>query len=129
MIRPVLYGLSLYFFLSGAYMWAAPMHWYASVPGVPETGGYNSHFIRDVALAFAVSALALATAARLRDPRLAFFGAAWPVLHALFHIWIWVFHRGTATDLVALINLIGIQVPGWAALIAATSLKTSEVSA
>ncbi len=129
MSKPLLYGLSAYFLTNAALMWAAPQFWYDTVPGVMQTGGYNSHFIRDVALAFIVSAAALACGARLRDSRLALFGAAWPGLHATFHIWIWIVHRDTAFDLIALTNFLGIQLPAWAALTAATHLKTVEVSA
>ncbi|MFY0662769.1 MAG: hypothetical protein JXR15_19925 [Shimia sp.] len=128
MSRPLLYGLSIYFFTNAALMWAAPQFWYEMVPGVLQTGGFNSHFIRDVALAFVVSALALASAAHLRDQRLALFGAAWPGLHAVFHIWIWAMHREATIDLISLTNLLGIQVPAWAAFYAAIQLNTEEAS-
>ena len=128
MSRPLLYGLSIYFFTNAALMWTAPQFWYETVPGVLQTGGFNSHFIRDVALAFVVSGLALASAARFADQRLALFGAAWPVLHAIFHIWIWIAHRNTAIDLISLTNVLGIQLPAWTALIAAAQLNTLEAS-
>lgn len=128
MSRPLLYGLSIYFFTNAALMWAAPQFWYKTVPGVLQTGGFNSHFIRDVALAFFVSALALASAAHLRDQRLALFGAAWPALLAIIHIWIWIAHRDTALNLISLANFLGIQLPAWAALIAAAQLNTMEAS-
>lgn len=128
MSRPLLYGLSIYFFTNAALMWAAPQFWYETVPGVLQTGGFNSHFIRDVALAFVVSALALASAARFADQRLALFGATWPALHAVYHIWIWIVHRDTAIDLISLTNLVGIQLPAWVALIATAQLNTVETS-
>jgi hypothetical protein len=34
--------------------------WYASVPGVVETGPYNPHFVQDIGAAFLVAGLALA---------------------------------------------------------------------
>ena len=76
MSKPLLFGLSAFFISNALFMWAAPDLWYDTIPGVAQTGGFNSHFIRDIALAFVVSALALASAARLSDARLALFGAA-----------------------------------------------------
>ena len=129
MIKTMLWAVAGYFLASAAVMWAAPQPWFDAVPGVAATGGYNAHFIRDLALAFAVSGLALATGAAAGDRRLALFGAAWPCLHALFHIWIWGMHRGAALDLVALVNLAGIQLPGWLALVCAAHLPQEEALA
>jgi hypothetical protein len=50
------------------------------------------------------------------------------VLHALFHVWIWV-HRGLPADVIALTNLAGIQLPAWGALILAFRLNTKGVTA
>ena len=129
MNHPLLLGLSAYFLINAGFMWSAPIAWYDTVPGVAQTGPYNSHFIKDVALAFLVSALALMAAARLDDYRLAIFGAAWPCLHAVFHIWIWIVHRNTAVDAIAVTNLLGIQVPAWTALVAASQLKQEGAQA
>lgn len=129
MTKTVLWGCGLFFLGNAVVMWAAPYQWYQAVPGVAATGGFNDHFIRDVALAFAVSGTALIAGVRAGNREVALFGAGFPVLHAVFHIWIWGFHRGCATDLVALSNLVGIQVPAWAALIAAGHLGETEVAA
>jgi hypothetical protein len=62
------------------------------------------------------------------DRSAALCGAFWLVLHALFHVWIWV-HRGLPADVIALTNLAGIQLPAWGALILAFRLNTKGVTA
>lgn len=114
-------GLSV---VTAIYMWTATQHWYDTIPGVNFTGPLNFHFAKDVALAYLTSGVALIWAGVNHDKTVGFFGAAWLVLHALFHIWIWM-HRGAPVDLVALINLTGIQIPAFAGLILVTDL-TSE---
>lgn len=125
MHRALLYAAALYYLAAGAYMLIDPAVWYARTPGVIATGPFNSHFVRDIALAFIVSggAIALGTAGAVRQTALA--GAAWPCLHALFHLLIW-FARGLPVDLVAAVNLAGIQLPAWLALWAAWRFKTSK---
>lgn len=112
-------GLSV---LTAAYMWTATQHWYLTVPGVEQTGPMNFHFAKDVALAYLTSGVALIWAGVKHDKSAGVCGASWLVLHALFHVWIWL-HRGTPMDLVALTNLIGIQVPAFAGFISAFNLK------
>lgn len=111
-------GLSV---LTAAYMLSAPQHWYDTVPGVAETGPMNGHFATDVALAYLASGAALLWAGLRQDRTAGICGACWLVLHALFHIWIWL-HRGAPADLLALTNLAGIQIPAFAALFAALTL-------
>lgn len=111
-------GLSV---VTAAYMWIATQHWYATIPGVAQTGPMNFHFARDVALAYLASGAALLWAGGKHNKSAALCGASWLVLHALFHVWIWM-HRGFPTDMVALINLTGIQFPAFAGLFAAISL-------
>ena len=38
----------------------APLAWYDVVPGVPSTGAFNPHFVRDVGAAYLVTAMGLA---------------------------------------------------------------------
>ena len=82
--------------------------------------------MRDIALAFGMSAGALSYGALAHDRTAAICGAAWPALHALFHIWIW-FARGLPFDQIALVNLAGIQIPAWLAFTAALSLTRKEI--
>jgi hypothetical protein len=77
---------------NGLYMIVAPMAWYASVPGVVDTGPMNHHFVIDVGLAFAASGVGMLMALRRGAAAAAFAlaGATWPTLHALFHLWGWI---------------------------------------
>lgn len=128
MERHLLCGLALFHGLNAAVMWSLPRVWYDTIPGVVETGGFNTHFVRDIALVFALSGAALWAGARQDNRSLALFGAGWPVMHALFHLWIWGMHRGAALDLVAFTNLLGIQLPGWLGLWMAVRLPRREVA-
>ncbi len=62
--------------------------WYWSTPGVPDTGPYNRHFVRDIGLTFALIGACFAGGLyyqSLRVPLLAV-GSGWLVLHALLHL-------------------------------------------
>ena len=62
--------------------------WYWTTPGVPDTGPYNRHFVRDIGLTFALMAACFAGAIyfqRLRGP-LVTVGSAWLVMHAVLHL-------------------------------------------
>jgi hypothetical protein len=91
-VRTMLLILGAFHILNGFWMLAAPAIWYAAIPGVAETGSFNPHFITDIALAFVASGTGLILGATTRawaGPA-AVAGAAWPALHGLFHIWIWL---------------------------------------
>ena len=128
MWRSILFLIAAAHFVNALYMWFAPHAWYEAVPGVAMMGPFNLHFVRDIALAFGMSAGALAYGAARIDRTAAVCGAAWPALHALFHIWIW-FARGVPFDGIALVNLTGIQIPAWLALAAALNFTRREINA
>lgn len=117
----VLFGVAGLYLSTAIYMFVAPEAFYNGTPGVAMMGPFNTHFIRDAGLAFLTSGAALLWGALKADRAVAVFGAAWPCLHALFHIWIF-FARGFPADEVALVNLVGIQLPAWLALAAALKL-------
>lgn len=125
MQRMILIGVGGFALVNALYMWWATEHWYAAIPGVSQTGPLNHHFARDVSLAFLASGLALVWAGQACDRSAGVFGSAWLVFHAMFHIWIWT-HRGTPLDLVALTNLLGIQLPAVLALWAAFNLRAER---
>ena len=125
MQRIILVGVGGFALVNALYMWWATQHWYATVPGVSQIGPLNVHFARDVSLAFLSSGLALVWAGQKRDRSAGIFGAAWLVFHAIFHIWIWA-QRGTPLDLVALTNVLGIQLPAFLALWAAFNLRAGR---
>ncbi len=92
--------------LNGSTMLFASLTWYASVPGVSETGPYNPHFVQDIGAAFLVAGLALA--ARAWRPAYwpaAVAGSAFLVAHALIHLVTIVTGQDhhTAIDLLAVV--------------------------
>jgi hypothetical protein len=73
--------------LNGLVMLFAGSLWWNSVPGVPDTGPFNPHFVQDVGAAFLVSGLALA--ARAWRPAYwpaALAGAGFLLVHAVIHL-------------------------------------------
>ena len=92
--------------LNGSTMLFAGLTWYASVPGVSETGPYNPHFVQDIGAAFLVAGLALA--ARAWRPAYwpaAVAGSAFLAAHALIHLVAIVTGQDhhTAIDLIAVV--------------------------
>jgi len=72
------------------WMLAGPMHWYHEIPaGVPDTGPFNPHFVRDIGCAFLTVGIALIWAARSTSMRLplAAIATVFLVAHALLHIY------------------------------------------
>ena len=80
-------GLGLALAANGFLMLVDPGTWYALVPGVPETGPLNPHFVRDIGCAYLVTGLALAALAFGEGARPAgLAGALFLILHALVHV-------------------------------------------
>jgi hypothetical protein len=72
---------------NGLVMLLASATWWASVPGVPETGPFNLHFVQDVGAAFLASGLA--QAARTWRPEYwpaALAGSGFLAIHAAIHL-------------------------------------------
>ena len=73
---------------TGLTMLASPDAWSAFVPGVPETGPLNPHFVRDIGAAYLVAGATLVWFAIDRAARpAALAGAAFLAIHALVHLW------------------------------------------
>ena len=72
------------------WMLAGPLHWYHDLPaGVPDTGPFNPHFVRDIGCAFLATGVALVWAAlapRWR-PALVPIAALFLGGHALVHVY------------------------------------------
>jgi uncharacterized protein YjeT (DUF2065 family) len=79
-------GLSL--ITNGLTMLVVPDAWYALVPGVPQTGPLNPHFVRDIGAAYLVAGATLVWFAidRAALPA-AVAGAAFLAIHAMIHLW------------------------------------------
>jgi hypothetical protein len=74
--------------VNGIMMLAFPAAWYLAVPGVTETGPFNSHFVRDVGAAYLAAGASLVWYAAQPAARAAAqAGAAFLTLHALVHVW------------------------------------------
>jgi hypothetical protein len=72
---------------NGFLMLVDPASWYAIVPGVPETGPLNAHFVRDIGAAYLVTGVAIAALALdARAAPAALAGALFLTLHALVHV-------------------------------------------
>ena len=82
----VILGLALA--ANGAFMLAAPQVWYGITPGVPDTGPFNPHFVRDIGCAYLLTGgafLWFGVDARARAAALT--GGVFLTLHALVHLW------------------------------------------
>jgi hypothetical protein len=123
MARNILILIGTIAVATGIYMFVVPQTFYDRTPGVEMMGPFNVHFIRDAALAFLASGIAMVWGAVTRNRGVAFAGAAWPLLHALFHIQIWIV-RGTPFDFVAGFNFLAVIAPALLAASAASRLKT-----
>lgn len=87
-MRPLLLALSVLQLFNGVLMLAAPRLWYGVIPGVTETGPFNSHFIRDIGLGFLSTGCALGIAswyAAIARPLVAV-ASVFLLGHALLHL-------------------------------------------
>jgi hypothetical protein len=75
--------------VNGAWMLAAPVHWYENLPAaVPDFGPLNEHFVRDIGCIFTLLGVGLAIGAVVPRWRVAACAAAAAFygLHALVHV-------------------------------------------
>ncbi|MBP6013727.1 MAG: hypothetical protein KBA31_15985 [Alphaproteobacteria bacterium] len=72
--------------LNGGYMFVDPPGWYAAVPGVPDTGPLNLHFVRDIGLAYVTAGAGLAWSELGGGWRVSALGAMFITLHSLLHV-------------------------------------------
>ena len=81
--------LGLAALLNGTFMTLAPEAWYWLVPGVPERGPLNQHFLRDIGINYMLIGAAFVCGTLYPTQRLPLWAVptAWLVGHALFHIW------------------------------------------
>ena len=89
LIESIAIGLGALLLFNGLYMLLAPQDWYWAVPGVPDRGSFNVHFVRDIGIIYALCGGALAFGALQPAQRLGLWSisAAWLSAHALFHFW------------------------------------------
>jgi hypothetical protein len=81
--------MALAFAANAAAMLTVPLTWYDTVPGVPATGPFNPHFVRDIGATYLACALGTGWFAWRPTqgwPALAI-AAAWLTLHAAVHVY------------------------------------------
>lgn len=108
-MRTLLILIGLYQSANGIFMLAAPALWYATIPGVTETGPANLHFIRDIGLAFIAAGAGLLIGAFKQDRRAILIASIFLGGHALLHL-AELLHGTTAID--ALRDIVLIALPG-----------------
>ena len=74
---------------NGTWQLVAPEAWYWAIPGVPDRGPFNQHFVRDIGIVYALTGFGLIMGALRPQQRLAYWWAPalWLAGHALFHVW------------------------------------------
>ena len=108
-------GLGLALTANGFLMLLDPAGWYALVPGVPETGPLNAHFVRDIGCAYLLTGVALGALAVSEGARpAALAGALFLTLHAAVHIADAIAGRAHANHVLA--DLAGVFAPAAVAL-------------
>lgn len=71
---------------NGIYMFLDPPGWYAAVPGVPDTGPLNLHFVRDIGIAYFTAGVGLAWSQLGAGWRASALAAMFIGLHSLLHV-------------------------------------------
>ena len=74
---------------NGVFMTINPESWYWMVPGVPDRGPFNQHFIRDIGFIYVLIGASYTVGAVYAQHRLQLWllPTAWLVMHAIFHVW------------------------------------------
>ncbi|UTV29534.1 hypothetical protein [Photobacterium atrarenae] len=78
---------------NGVFMMIDPETWYWLVPGVPDRGPFNQHFLRDIGMIYMLIGVAFIWGAMYTQHRrvLWVMPTAWLASHAIFHFWeVWV---------------------------------------
>ncbi|TMP27607.1 hypothetical protein CWB99_14220 [Pseudoalteromonas rubra] len=123
----VLLGLAA--LANGVLMLLYPQQWYWSVPGVPDRGFYNQHFIRDIGMLYMLIGGAFSYGAfyvRYRF-QLWLFPALWLSSHALFHFWEVLV--GICGPIFLLIDFAGVTLPALLAQGLCWQVKKAEKGA
>jgi len=89
LIKAVAILLGMIFVANGVYQLLAPESWYWAIPGVPDRGPFNQHFVRDIGIIYVLCGVGAILGALNPVQRFGYWWApiAWLAGHALFHIW------------------------------------------
>jgi len=93
MLNKLVTGIALLLGLAmlgnGVFMTISPEPWYWAVPGVPDRGPFNPHFVRDIGFIYVLMGALFIYGSVYTRHRLQLWlmPAAWLVCHAIFHVW------------------------------------------
>ena len=81
--------LGVLLLINATLMLVAPEPWYWQIPGVPDRGPFNQHFVRDIGIIYALMGASFILGARRPADRTLLWLAptTWLAGHALFHVW------------------------------------------
>ncbi len=100
--------IAILYLANGLIMLAAPLLWYQLTPGVVVTGPFNSHFIRDIGLAFVGTSCSALLIFSTQYKKFAAIAA--PIIfiggHSIFHLLVFVHHQPSAIDIARDMTLI-----------------------
>jgi len=85
-------------------------------------GPFNIHFVKDVGLAFLASGGAMLWGAWRDHRSVAISGSTWPLLHALFHLYIQI-HRGFPFDKIMMFDFAFVITPAFLGFYTACQLR------
>jgi hypothetical protein len=87
--RALLWAFAVATAANALYMLADPQGWYGAVAGVPDTGPFNPHFVRDIGVAYLTLAIMTAASARWLSHAVALMSAVaiYHFLHVFLHVW------------------------------------------
>jgi hypothetical protein len=86
MTRTIALVLAITMGANGIWMFVDPPGWYASIPGVPDTGPLNLHFVKDIGLAYLTAGIGFAWSAFAGGWKAAALASLFIGLHALLHV-------------------------------------------
>jgi hypothetical protein len=88
-IKGVAMVLGVILIADGVYQLVAPESWYWAIPGVPDRGPFNQHFVRDIGIIYALCGVGSILGALNPAQRFGYWWApvAWLGGHAVFHVW------------------------------------------
>ncbi|WP_448569521.1 hypothetical protein [Thalassotalea ganghwensis] len=74
---------------NGVFMIVSPEPWYWLVPGVPDRGPFNQHFLRDIGIIYLLNGASFILGALYTNARFAMWlmPSVWLAGHAVFHLW------------------------------------------
>ncbi|MEC4087954.1 hypothetical protein [Pseudoalteromonas rubra] len=123
----VLLGLAA--LANGVFMLFYPQQWYWNVPGVPDRGFYNQHFIRDIGMLYILIGGAFSYGAFYTRYRFQIwlFPTLWLSCHALFHFWEVLV--GICGPIFLLIDFAGVTLPALLGLWLCWQVKKEQIDA